>query len=479
MRTCWLVVLVAACGDNGIPNEPAPRPPIPATCDEAALPATLAGIDGVTRAVETECGDYVTGPARCFEIGFDQPVDHQRPAKRFTQRVFLIHRGCDNPNLVADWGYSQDLFYDDELSALYQTNSLWIEHRFQGESLPSPTDWDWTQLTIENGATDMHRVIEAFRTHYSSRFVSTGASKGGITATYHKFLFSDDVEGSIPYVAPASRARVDPEYQANLDTALPMPCAQRVRDAQVAALTTRRTMMLGHLTGEVAPGFEPLYLEFIAGSFDWAFWQYYGMAYCQNVPTTTTADTTFWQFFASFSGLMPEADQPRRDDQLSNGALSYEWLTEQGFALQRGAHVASLIVEPEAVATMEDNFRTQFPGVALLDYDGSLTAATRTWVRDEAEDLLLIYGQYDPWSGGAMEAPVKTSAARFYVPNATHGAQISELAFGDREAALAHASRMFGREPVAAKPGAHRTVAHDYVRRHELAAMKRAFGLPR
>lgn len=47
-----------------------------------------------------------------------------------------------------------------------------------------------------------------------------------------------------------------------------------MRDAQVAALTTRRSMMLGQLSA-VAPGQEALYLELIVSNFDWSFWQYY------------------------------------------------------------------------------------------------------------------------------------------------------------------------------------------------------------
>jgi hypothetical protein len=448
----WLLLsLVAACGDNfDAPIEEVETPAAP-TCNEADLPNTLAALEGVTAATETPCGDFVVGTPRCFLVQFDQAIAHDRDdSKRFSQRLFLIHRGCDRANLVADWGYSNDDFFDDELGALYQTNSLWIEHRYQGESIPEAVDWDWTALTIKNGATDMHEVITAFRKHYGGRFVTTGASKGGITATYHKYFFSNDVDGSIPYVAPASRERIDPLYQAYLDTQLPSPCAQNVRNAQVAALTSRRPMMLAEL-GALAPGFEALYLEYIVGSFDWAFWQYYGVSLCNRIPTDATPDESFWNFFASISGISNVAGPATRDDEQSYGALYYEWLTEQGFALQVGAHVAPLIVEPEAKSTMEENFAAQFPGVPLPAYDGAVTANVRRWARNHADDLLLIYGQFDPWSGGAMEASIRPTSARFFVPGATHGAQITALEPADEIAALDHASRMFGHEPRASK----------------------------
>jgi hypothetical protein len=453
MQLHWIpVVLLAACGDNFIdPVDPIGEPLV-ATCDEAKLEDTLAALPGVTSAVEVSCGDFVAGTPRCFAIDFDQPIQHANPdGPHFTQKLWLAHRSCDRPTLVGDWGYSQDYFFDDELSRLYEPNALWIEHRFQGASIPPLAQWDWTALTIENGAADMHEIIAAFRGHYGDRFVSTGASKGGITATYHAYSYPDDLDGAIPYVAPASRARVDPRYQTRLQTAFPEECSQRVRDVQTAALTTRRSFVLQKLTPQ-APGSEALLLEYSVSRFDWGFWQYWGVDYCNQVPTAASSDDRFWQFFSSFSGLGFGKATPPANDEYSNGALYYEWLTQQGFALQINAEVEPLLAEPLALATMEDDFHGMFPTVELPRYNGSLTGVVRQWAKVAATDLLLIYGDYDPWSGGAMDAPERPGSGRFFVPNATHGAQISDLSIDDRNAALAIASRMFGHEPVAGKP---------------------------
>ena len=449
----WLLVLlVAACGDDHS-DAPAPDAPVAmpdaaiplAACDETKLVDTLRAIPHVTTVLEQDCGNYVMDPAvRCFRMRIEQPIQHANPAgPKFQQALFLMHRGCDRPTLIADWGYSNEFFFDDELSVLYRANALWIEHRYQGESVPANTEWDWTSLTIKNGAADMHEIVAGFRTHYGENFVSTGASKGGITSTYHHYLYPTDLDGAIPYVAPASRSPIDPEYQTFLGQGFPA-CAQTLRDAQVAALTTRRAMMLQRLT-DPAPGYEVLMLERMTSSFDWAFWQYYGVGYCNSVPTAASSDTAFYNFFYQFSGLAGIA--PAVDEEQSWGALYYEWLTEQGFALQLGAHVKPHLAEPSTLATMEDNFHEMFPAVTLPAYDGTVTHAVRAWARDTAENLLLIYGQYDPWSGGAMETPVKPTSARFFVPNATHGARLMKLVPAERTAALAHATRMFGVAP--------------------------------
>jgi hypothetical protein len=453
-----LPLALAACGDNLGPAEDPDVVDGP-TCDEDDLPRTLAALPNLMGLEERSCGRLVLGTARCFELRFGQPIDHSRLHEaQFTQRLFLIHRGCDRATLVADWGYEGFGFFDDELSALYQTNALWIEHRYQGESVPATPEWDWRALTIANGAADMHRVIKTFRRYYDGRWVSTGASKGGITALYHKYIYGSDLDGTIPYVAPASRARVDPEYQAYLETRLPPPCGQELRDAQVAALTTRREMMLQRLAAH-APGQESLALEYMTAHLDWGFWQYFGVRFCNQVPTAATSDAAFFQFFASFSGL-GFARTPSVSQEMRYGALSYEWLTEQGFALQINAQVLPLLQQPQSRLTMEDQFQLMFPGITLPDYDGSLTADTRTWVRNLAEDVLLIYGEYDPWSGGAMDAPARASSARFFAPGATHSARLAGLVPEDEAAAIEIVSRLLGHPPVARKQDARRAGDH-------------------
>jgi hypothetical protein len=440
------LLLVAACGDN---LDASGEQPVAATCDETTVEDTLAALPNVTAVDETACGDFVTGDPRCFAIDFEQPIQHANPdGPTFTQKLFLAHRGCDRPTLVIDSGYAQDYFYDDELSVMFQPNTLGIEHRYQGASIPAVSDWDWSALTIKNGADDLHAIVGAFRAHYDGRFVSSGASKGGITATYHAYSYPGDLDGSIPYVAPASRGREDAHYQVRLESALPDPCAQRIRDVQTAVLTTRRAFAISKLTAQ-APGFEALYLEYATSRFDWGFWQYYGAEFCNRVPTAAATDAQFWSFFSTFSGLGGGAAPATESaPEFSDGALSYEWLTEHGFALQINAEVEPLLAESFAIATMEDNFRAQFPDVELPTYDGSVTLVAREWVKNVAEDILLIYGEYDPWSGGAMDQPTRPSSGRFFVPEATHGAQISALGIDDRLAAVAIASRMFGQEPV-------------------------------
>jgi hypothetical protein len=449
------LVLVTGCGaqieDDGPDGPDQPEPPVAAVCDEAQVQTELAALPNITRVATASCGQYVATGAKCFKLSYRQPISATNP-KTFEQQLLLAHRGCERPMVVADWGYSSFGFFDDELATLFHANTLWIEHRYQGESIPASADWDWSALTIENGAADTHRIVESFKKMYGGNWVSTGASKGGITATYHHYLWPNDLDGSIPYVAPASRARIDDLYQGYISSHMTSACAQKLRDAMIAAVTTRKNAMIAKLTATVGAGYEEYYLQAMVAYVEWSFWQYYGNTSCPAVPTSTSTDDAFFSFLQQASGY-PER-LPAMDAR-SDGALSYEWLTEQGFAQQLSTTVSSYVTDPYVRQTMEQTFMEQYPGIALPAYNGRITSEVRTWARTSADNLLLIYGELDPWSGGAMDAPTKPTSGRYFVPGANHGAQIAELGTAERTAALALAAKYFGEQAdVTAMPRA-------------------------
>ena len=172
----------------------------PRTPDE--LLAALRALPGVHDATEmpTQSAGY-----HYYVLHFEQPVDHADPeGPRFLQEVSLLHHDeVHRPMVVHTSGY-WDYYLDHvvELTGLLGANQISIEHRFFGESRPEPADW--TKLTIEQMAEDQHAIVGALRQLYEGAFLTTGGSKGGMTAIYYRRFFPDDVEGTVPYVAPIS-----------------------------------------------------------------------------------------------------------------------------------------------------------------------------------------------------------------------------------------------------------------------------------
>ncbi len=443
-----LSLTLAACGDNGVlsPDAFGGRADAPPTlrCDDTTFAADLAAVPGVSNVVRKTCPRGVT--AACFEFDFLQPVQHQAatPSGTLQQHVNLTHRGCSRPTVVADWGYESFGFYESELGPAYNANAISIEHRFQGTSIPAPEQWDWTALTVRNGADDLHAVVTAFRRLYQHNWVSTGASKGGITALYHRYFFPADVDGTVAYVAPASRSRADAEYQAYMKRTLPVACAQRMRDFQAATLTTRRSMLLSKL----GPGYSGVDLENEMTYWDWTFWQYDSVTSCDDIPTAASTDDEFAAYaLANLLGSQRRVPAAPATDPRSDGALSYEWLTEQGFALQVNDTVAPLISGP--TPTLEAYFKFSYSDVALPPFNAALNEIVRTFVRNNADHVVLVYGQNDPWSGGALDVPEQRSSGQFFVENGNHGAEISMLAGAEQTRAQMLVTAMMGQPPVA------------------------------
>ncbi|HEX5062314.1 MAG TPA: S28 family serine protease, partial [Kofleriaceae bacterium] len=195
----WMVVLLAlaACSDD-----------TPKTPDEILF--ALRQLPGVHDATEmpTQSAGY-----HYYVIHFEQKVDHNDPnSATFLQEVSLLHHDeLHYPMVVHTSGY-WDYYLDRvvELTALLGANQISIEHRYFGESRPTPTDW--TKLTIDQMAADQHEIVTALKKIYEGKFLTTGGSKGGMTATYHRRFYPDDVDGTVPYVAPISFAAPDARY---------------------------------------------------------------------------------------------------------------------------------------------------------------------------------------------------------------------------------------------------------------------------
>ncbi len=428
-----------ACGDDASPDLAPDAPAVTLlTCDETALHTSLAAVPGVSNVTSNPCW----GSAQCIEFDFLQPVQHDTASPTFLQHINLIHRGCNAPVVVADWGYDSFGFSESEVSQDNGANAMSVEHRFQGTSVPAPAQWDWTALTVKNAAQDLHAVISTFRRFYRQNWVSTGTSKGGVTALYHRYFFPRDVDGTVAYVAPASRARADDLYQAYMKRVLPTACAQRMRDFQAATLTTRRDMLLGVL----GPAYSVADLENQMIYWDWSFWQYGGIAGCAAIPTAASSDEEFAAYaLADLRNPPPSALAPQMRDPRSEGALSYEWLTEQGFAQQVNDAVAPLLTGP--TPSLESYFTADYGDVVLPPYNGTLTAYVRNYALINADHLLLVYGQNDPWSGGAFGEPEDPTSARFFVANGNHGAEIAMLPAPERAHAQALVDEMLGLPP--------------------------------
>jgi hypothetical protein len=185
-RISWflrcVLALLAGCGDN---IRPAPPDLL------AALQALPNVADATEQPTQTSGYHYIV-------LHFRQPVDHQDPSSgTFLQEVSLLHRDLAAPLVVWTSGY-WDYYLDKtvELTHLLSANQISIEHRYFGESRPQPPDW--SKLTIDQMAADEHEIVSALRTLYTGAAISSGGSKGGMTAMFYRRFYPNDVDGTVP-----------------------------------------------------------------------------------------------------------------------------------------------------------------------------------------------------------------------------------------------------------------------------------------
>lgn len=455
-----LALVLPACGGGGSHDADAP-PPTPDAAsgpdaDGRDLLDRLNALPGVVAIEETDPGDPET---RLFDLQVTQEVDHDHPGTQtFTQDVTLVHRGFDRPMIAATTGYWNYIGYgDQELTSLLAANQISIEYRFFAGSRPSPADW--SMLTIEQAAADEHHVIELLKTIYAGPWIDTGASKGGMTASYHRRFWPDDVAGTVPYVAPLSFAAGDTRYSDFLDADGPADgvCRQALRDLEVELLSQPRfDYLLAQAQDEAAAnGYQytriaigPAVESAITG-IEWAFWQYVGVQYCDAIPATDASDATMWNFLSQVSAVSGSED---------NWVAAFEPYYYQaefqlGYPDGGGAFLDGLTRYTDA------DYAGILPeGVPEPTYDPAPMVDINDWVTTSGTKLLFIYGQYDPWTAGRYDLGAATDSLSLTAPLMTHGAGFDTLTNADRNAGYAKLAAWTGVQP--AKPAAPRVGMH-------------------
>jgi len=206
-------------------------------------PLTLEGklnqIPNVT--VQKITGD--TTYAEYYELYFTQALDHENPeAGTFKQRVLLGHHAIEKPMVVEIQGYNIWTEKAGELSKLLNANQLTIEHRYFKNSMPDSLDWKY--LNIKQAAADQHKVIQALKKIYKNKWITTGISKGGQTTIYHRFFYPNDVDVSVPYVAPQNLAREDKRIHKHLEQLAARNAEIRFISSNWLVLKTKKSFFL-------------------------------------------------------------------------------------------------------------------------------------------------------------------------------------------------------------------------------------------
>ncbi|SDC10063.1 S28 family serine protease [Actinokineospora iranica] len=450
-RRALAATLVAATA-VGLAVGVAPAQAVPAQPDATSV-AGATDIADRLRAIPglTVVSESATPPAgyRFLLLAYTQPVDHRKPGgPSFQQRFQLLHRDVDRPMILHTTGYHMPANpFRSEPTRLVDGNQISVEQRFFSPSRPDPADWD--DLDIWQAATDHHRIVAALRPLYPAKWISTGASKGGMTSVYHRRFYPDDVNGVVAYVAPQDRVNpFDHAYDRFFDTVgTDAACRARLADVQREALRRRPEMVAKYQAAADAEGWT---FTRVLGSIDrayemtvldtvWAFWQYSTQADCATVPAATATSDELYAFIDSVAGFAFYSDSGI----LPYAPYYYQAATQLGWPQPRFEHLRGLTRYPglyQANSSLPPELRGHHDARPMLDVD--------VWVRSRSERMLFVYGANDPW-GAEQFTPSRRDSATYTAPGANHGANITALDPADRAAATAMLRRWAGTDTAA------------------------------
>jgi hypothetical protein len=461
----FLLGTVGATGTAGAATSAGPAPVLAPAQDPAALDIKdrILAIKGMSLIEEKPYEGY-----RYFVLNYTQPIDHRHPERgTFQQRLSLLHKDVSRPTVFFTSGYDLSTRPGrSEPTALVDGNQVSLEYRYFTPSRPAPTDW--SKLDIRQAADDQHRVFTALKSVYSKKWLATGGSKGGMTATYYERFHPHDMDGVVAYVAPNDvHNGEDRAYDRFFRTVSTQECRDRLNDLQREALVRRKPLLAKaealaeengstfKTIGSVEKGFENTVLDFV-----WGFWQYSSEEECGDVPVAKTAtDDEIFGYIDAKSGFSSSSDQ----DLAKYTPYYYQAGTQLGAPQYTYPHLKGLLkwgpdyFQPR-VYVPRDIPMTWQRGAPMRDVD--------RWVRQNAQRMMFVYGQNDPW-GSERFAPARGARNDNHVhtvPGANHGARVAGLPADQQAAAVARIQEWAGVAPAAvqADPAkAKRLTAYD------------------
>jgi hypothetical protein len=388
---------------------------------------------------------------RFFMLTFRQPADHLNPqAGTFEQRLQLLHRGTDRPMVLHTTGYNMPEFqFRSEPTRILDANQISTEQRFFLPSRPAPADW--SKLTIWQAATDHHKIINALKGIYDGKWISTGASKGGMTSVYHRRFYPGDLAGVAAYVAPNDVVnRSDAAYDRFFQTVgTDSACRTALNEFQRAAFNHRTDLLNRYEAFATANGmtFNQVFgsadqaLEIAVLDTRWAFWQFFLQSDCAAVPPATATSDQLYDFVDNVAGWASYTDQGI----LPFEPYFYQAATQLGWPELNLRYIRDLLRFPrsynEANTSLPADLRSAHDAWPMIDIDH--------WVGKDSSQMLFVYGANDPW-GSEPFHPSSHDSYSYTAPGFNHGANISRLNPADAAAATATLKRWAGVATAAA-----------------------------
>lgn len=318
----------------------------------------------------------------------------------FEQRVVLCHRGFDRPTVLVTEGYNARYAmrenYMDELSKLFETNVITVEYRYFDQSMPKPCNWDY--MTVENSLYDLHNVNQTLHAMYKGKWISTGISKGGQTTMFYRAYFPNDVDISVPYVAPLNKSVEDGRHEKFLQYEVSTKeNRQKVLDLQLLLFKRKAALlpMLEQYCKDQKFTFNvPIaeIFDFIVMEYSFAFWQWGDDL--AKIPTSKASDKELFDY------LMRISEPGYFSNQNPNFPFNYQAARELGYYGYYTDPFKKYLSIKSAKGYLK---RLMVPkGQEDVQFSPVLYNNTVDFLTKNDPKMVYIYGDIDPWSASGV-----------------------------------------------------------------------------
>ena len=437
-----LILIFAACSnsDGGLTILP------PASEESHAFEEALKALQNVESVEKVrEKSDF---KGTVYKVYFNSLLDPSDSSKgSFRQKAYIGFAGYDKPNCLMTTGYSLSdkaalaRYSENEAAFILQGNLIAVEHRYFGESVRTDkkrsdgADY-WEYLTTENAAEDLHAIVSQLKTIFKGKWVAQGASKGGLTANLFCYYHPEDVDVTMPYVAPLCNAQADTrlfkfvyteagdkdsrysgsaaDYRELLTNIQIWLLEKRDQPYEVGKTFKEKYIELSNSASSepISPDLAAFYYDMSVGDFPMGVWQYKDVKDFADLKTfynltndddESTDSNGKRQSKKSFllseilndSGgdtLLPYVFQSFCE--LGNYRLDFSYLRQ---AIAAKGNSATITIAPDQEMTVYQTEFSDAEKALFAKYTPAIHDNLINWINTTDEQVIMIYGNSDPW----------------------------------------------------------------------------------
>ena len=475
----WMLVVILSCGllTTSCTSEDNPVTPVDPTLSKSIdkfwdVPGN-AGDPEVVKALKSIKNVEDLKPfmnvylGQCYYFNYNQMVDHNDPSKgTYKQQVVLTFVGKDAPTILHTQGYSLTneadpndiqnrldsikaphflwaLSKDNGKDKKFDVNCLQVEYRYNGFSLPEGDTDSFKYLTAEQQSKDLHAIVTDLKKALitgSGKWLSTGLSKNGDTSTQYAYFDElngwNDIDVYVPFASPIPIQENDIRigtYMLTQSSKEALPTLEKayrrvVDDKAVAEATVAAYSKVYEKEYKTKMPADSAYLYTLYGIMNNLFSvQSYGdfNTWTKLIPTEKSTPEEYAKFFMLVEknpAIRPKKNKARGPQAMRDDPFLKQISIDQG----NMGYDFSWYLDGKLLSESDKEYFKKFMKKSQESKPIELQKQLLKNLETTKKKLIFVYGEDDPWTGGAIPDPTNPNVKKYIIPHGYHSDEFEE-----------------------------------------------------